>query len=203
MELPIVVSVDELNVGAFTNQIDLSVDVGPEGRRGSITFAGSGAPPSTPNSSVTDIYGMVDIFEPGDLYIRTGSGTPYYAYLYIYQQQPGGNVWTPICPLQPELYNGQLTFTFTTGVSAEIEIDLYDIFGTSTTAVPAVDFIIQATSVVSTSDVHVFSVKDVTVDNVNGLLKFKLNGRTLGATTVANASGSIVANISIGVKSYA
>lgn len=201
MELPIVVSVDEFNVGSFVNQIDLSVDVGPEGRRGSITFAGSGTPPETPTAAVTDIYGMVSIFEPGDLYIRTGTGTPYYAYLYIYQQNPGGNEWVPICPLQPDLYNNEVTLAFTAGVSAEIEIPFTDIFGTDTTSLAAADFIIQATCVDSGTDVHVAGIKTVTVDNGNGVLKLVFNGRTLGATTVANASGSIVTKLSIGVKS--
>lgn len=200
MEIPIVVSETEINVAGFVDQIDLSVDVGPEGRRGSITFSGPGLPPSSPNSSVTDIYGMVDVFEPGDLYIQTGSGTPNYAYLYIYQQQPGGDVWTAICPLQPHLYNSDLQFTFTAGVSDEKTILLDDIFGTATTTVPATDFIIQATAVMNDTNVHVFSVKSVAVDNGNGLLKIILNGRTLGATTVANASGNITINLSIGIK---
>lgn len=203
MELPIVVSVDELNVGSFVDQIDLSVDVGPEGRRGSITFAGSGAPPETPNTAVTDVYGMVSIFEPGDLYIRTGSGTPYYAYLYIYQQNPGGNEWVPICPLQPDLYNNQLTLVFTAGASAQVDIPFEDIFGTATTALAATDFIIQATGVDSGTDVHVIGVKTVNPNNGTGMLEIVFNGRTLDATTVANASGNVYANVTIGVKSSA
>lgn len=201
MELPIVVSVDELNVGGFVDQIDLSVDVGPQGRRGSITFAGNTIPPASPNSSVTDIYGMVDMFEPGDLYIKTGSGTPYYAYLYIYQQQPGGNVWTPICPLQPTLYTDVLQFSFTAGASATKSIPFTAIFGTATTTVPATDFIITATAVENDTNVYVFSVKTVAVNNGAGMLEVVLNGRTLGATTVAQSSGAITVNLSVAIKS--
>lgn len=200
MEIPIVVTETEINVAGFVDQIDLSVDVGPQGRRGSITFAGVGAPPSAPNSTVTDIYGMVDIFEPGDLYIRTGSGTPNYAYLYIYQQQPGGNEWSSICPLQPNLFNAQRQLTFTAGVSAEETISFNSIFGTSTTAIPADEFVIQATAVMNDTNVYVFSVKTVVVDNGAGLLRVVLNGRTLDATTVANASGDIDINLSIGIQ---
>lgn len=201
MELPIVVSVDEFNVGGFVDQIDLSVDVGPQGRRGSITFAGTDTPPVTPDASVTDFYGMVDIFEPGDLYIQTGSGTPYYAYLYIYQQQPGGNVWTPICPMQPNLYMGLQTFAFTAGVSSEEPILLNNILGTTITAIPASDFIVTATAVVSDTNSYALSVKTVTVDNDNNVLKIVLNGRTLAATTLANTSGDLPVNLSIGIKS--
>lgn len=201
MELPIVVSVDELNIGGFVDQIDLSVDVGPQGRRGSITFAGSGAPPTNPTSAVTDIYGMVDTFEPGDLYINTGVG-PLYAYLYIYQQAPGGDVWTPICPLSPTLYHSKLSFTFAAGTSATKNIDFNSIFGTSTTALSASDFIITATAVDSGgSNVHVVTVKTVTVNNGAGRLEVVLTGRTLGATTVANASGAIDINLAVGIRS--
>jgi hypothetical protein len=200
MEIPIVVTETEINVAGFVDQIDLSVDVGPRGRRGSITFAGSTLPPTSPDSSVTDIYGMVDVFEPGDLYVRTGTGAPNYAFLYIYQQQPGGNTWSPICPLQPYLYNERRSITFTTGLSAEVQVALTDIFGTAVTSVPATDFIIQATAVMNDTNAYNFSVKTVAVDNGAGLLRFFLNGRTLAATTVANASGAITINLSIGIQ---
>lgn len=200
MEIPIVVTETEVNIAGFVDQIDLSVDVGPQGRRGSITFSGFGVPPNSPNSSVTDIYGMVDVFEPGDLYIQTGSGTPNYAYLYIYEQHPGGNVWRTVCPLQPALYNSDLTFAFTDGVSAEKTILLTDILGTETTTLPDTDFIIQTTAVMNDTNVYAFSVKTVAVDNANGLLRVVLNGRQFGPTTVANASGNIVINFSVGIK---
>lgn len=200
MELPIVVSVDELNVGAFVSQLDLSVDVGPQGRRGSITFAGNGAPPTNPTTEVTNIYGMVDTFLPGDLYINTGVGAKY-SYLYIYQANPLGDEWVAICPINPILYYSKLSFTFTAGASATKNIPLTSIFGTSTTAIPASDFIISAVALDSGTNVHVFSVKSIAVDNGAGNLDVVLNGRTLAATTVANASGAIEILFSVGVKS--
>lgn len=200
MEIPIVVTEDEINVAGFVDQIDLSVDVGPQGRRGSITFSGPGSPPTAPDSSVTDIYGMVDVFEPGDLYIQTGSGTPNYAYLYIYQQHPGGNTWEPICPLQPALYNSDLVFTFTSGVSNAIEISLEDILGTTTTAIPGSDFILQATAAMNDSDVYIFSVKSAVVNNGTGLLSVVLNCKKIAGTTITAPTGNITVNTSIGIK---
>ena len=99
------------------------------------------------------------------------------------------------------MYYSKLSFTFTAGESATKSIPLTSIFGTSTTAIPASDFIISAVALDSGTNVHVFSVKSIAVDNGAGNLDVVLNGRTLAATTVANASGAIEILFSVGVKS--
>ncbi len=204
MEIPIVVNEDEINVAGFVDQIDLSVDVGPPGRRGSITFTGSGTPPTSPDSSVTDIYGMVDIFEPGDLYIKTGGSMTYYAYLYIYQQFPAGNAWTAICPLQPALYSDVLSFAFTAGASAAVTIPISDIFGTDTTTAVAADFIITANVIANDTNAYALSVKTVTKYNSSGsdYIDVVLNGRQISTVpTVTNLAATVSVNLSIGIRS--
>lgn len=100
MEIPIVVTETELNIAGFTDQIDLAVDIGPEGPRGSLIFTGSEQPPTTPPES-DPMFNNVDMFQSGDLYIRTMDGAD--SWLYKYKEAPGGAEWEQLFTVPPPL----------------------------------------------------------------------------------------------------
>jgi hypothetical protein len=103
----VVLSNDDLTVLAGPSTIELLVDIGPTGTRGSKFFVGIGDPNS--------ISGLGQILN--DMYINTAPGSDY-GYLYQYVAQPGGNSWVEVLRVNPTIYSKLHTVTFASGTSA-------------------------------------------------------------------------------------
>ena len=103
----VVVSNDDLTVLAGPSTVELLVDIGPTGTRGSKFFVGVGNPNSV--SISTKIL--------NDLYINSAPGSDY-GYLYQYVSQPGGDTWVEVLKLNPTIYSKLHTVTFASGTSA-------------------------------------------------------------------------------------
>lgn len=100
------------------SQIELQLDTGATGQRGSMTYVGSGLP----SSSTIPNYSLI---LPGDLYVNSAPGVNY-SWLYQYIVKPGGNTWEPILQLNPSLYNAIHQVAFVAG-AATISIPLGNI----------------------------------------------------------------------------
>jgi hypothetical protein len=103
----VVISNDDLTVLAGPSTVELLVDIGPTGTRGSKFFVGVGNPNSV--SISTKIL--------NDMYINSAPG-PDYGYLYQYVAEPGGNAWVEVLKLNPTIYSKLHTVTFASGTSA-------------------------------------------------------------------------------------
>jgi hypothetical protein len=103
--------------------IELQLDTGATGQRGSLAYIGAGLPSSSTIPNYSSIL-------PGDLYINTAPGANY-SWLYQYLVKPGGNTWEPILQLNPALYNAVHQVAFTAG-TATISIPLSNITSNST-----------------------------------------------------------------------
>lgn len=103
----VVLSNDDLTVLAGPSTVELLVDIGPTGTRGSKFFVGIG----NPNS----ISGLNQILN--DMYINTAPGEEY-GYLYQYVSEPGGNSWVEVLKINPGIYSKRYTVTFASGTSA-------------------------------------------------------------------------------------
>lgn len=91
-ELPIIVATNEITVGGFVDELQLEVDSGSPGLRGSKIFSGDIAPTGLPPSHA--YFGGISEFVTGDMFIvRAGSGT---GDIWEYRSQPGGNDWVKI-----------------------------------------------------------------------------------------------------------
>lgn len=110
-------SQDIVVLGGPTN-IEVQLDTGATGTRGSLAYAGSGLPSSSTIPNYSSIL-------PGDLYINISPGANY-SWLYQYLVKPAGNTWEPIVQLNPTLYNKIHTVAFTDG-SATLSIPLTNI----------------------------------------------------------------------------
>lgn len=88
MAINVVVSNDDLTVLGPPASIDLQVDIGPEGPRGSYIYSGF----SDPNT-VSGPF-LNNPAEIGDLYYRTSNNL-----IYQYSSQPGGDQWVAITNL--------------------------------------------------------------------------------------------------------
>jgi hypothetical protein len=115
----VLVNTDNIVVLGSPTKIDVSIDVGPTGQRGTKMIAGSGDPN---NSGV--IPSGEEIFI-GDFFINSSIASRY-SWLYRYSTGIGGTTWAPILKLQPTMYNKNIQTSFTDG-SASISIPLFDI----------------------------------------------------------------------------
>jgi len=89
MAINVVVTNDDLTVLGPPASIDLQVDIGPEGPRGSYIYSGFNDPNTVSGPFINNPQ------EVGDLYYRTSNNT-----IYQYTSQPGGDQWIEITSLQ-------------------------------------------------------------------------------------------------------
>jgi len=135
----VVLSTEDIVVLGPPNVIDLSVDVGPKGDRGSRIFSGSG----NPNN-----FGVIPDSEEvllGDLFINSSIASDY-SWLYVYASRPGTVSWVPTLKLQTPIYNKTIQASFNASGVANISIALEDIL--SDLSIIDVDrYIVQVTPI--------------------------------------------------------
>jgi hypothetical protein len=128
----VLLSNDDVTVLGPPEIVEVLVDIGPTGTRGSQVFAGIGDP--------NDIeIGQTPILN--DLYINASPGENY-GFMYQYVSQPGGDSWIQILSVNPTIYSKNHLTTFTSGV-AEIVIPVADIITITGTALSAENFSVQ------------------------------------------------------------
>ncbi len=129
----VLVSTPEITVLGPPTQLDVQLDVGPRGQRGSQTYVGSGLPSSSTIANYSDVL-------PGDLYINVAPGANY-SYLYQYVVRPAGNEWIEVLRIEPAIYRALFEVEFVAG-TAEISIPISNIT-TATAAFVADNFAIE------------------------------------------------------------
>jgi hypothetical protein len=127
----VVLSTVDLDVFGGPTSIDVSVDFGQTGTRGSRIWAGSGDP---------EVYLAAQDIKLFDLYINTNTEDNFYSWLYQYIIEVGNPAWVPILKLDPSQYSTIASTTFTAG-STTINIPISSITEDSGTVVA--DFIIR------------------------------------------------------------
>lgn len=128
---------DDLTVFGPPEVVELLVDIGPKGDRGSQTYVGSGEPNTL--MSGTTIFGKQVFLN--DLYINASPGADY-GYMYQYVSQPGGNLWVEILRINPTIYSKRFLTTYNNGVG-QIIIPISNIVTTSGTPLTSENFSIQ------------------------------------------------------------
>jgi hypothetical protein len=128
----VLLSNDDITVLGPPPIIEVLVDIGPKGTRGSQFFVGVGNPNivtigQTPNLN--------------DLYINASPGEEQ-GYLYQYQASPGGNSWVQVLNIYPTLFSINYDVTFESG-SAEVVIPIDDIITVTGTPLTAENFSVQ------------------------------------------------------------
>ncbi len=123
MTTEIVVSTDDLTVLAPPDTIELLLDFGPTGQRGSQIFSGIGEPADF--TSGGQIFGQ-DLYL-NDYYINAAPGSDY-SYLYQYRTGAGGsaNAWFKLIKINPTIYSAINDVYFTNG-DGTIEIPISNI----------------------------------------------------------------------------
>jgi hypothetical protein len=122
--IDVILESPELVVLGGPASIEVQLDTGATGQRGSTSYVGAGLPSSSTIPNYSSIL-------PGDLYINASPG-PNYSWLYQYLVKPGGNNWEPILSLNPALYNAVYEVSFVAG-EATVSIPVSTITTTTTT----------------------------------------------------------------------
>lgn len=184
MALSIPVNTDDLAIIAPPDIIEVAVDIGPTGQRGSKVFVGSGEPgPQTSNGT---IFGQ-DLYL-NDLYINVSPGTDY-SYMYQYISVPGANQWESILKINPALHARlDTTVDFTSGTSSTITVPISSIVTVTGAPLVASDFNVQHN--IKYSDLVSSSISDIQVSGSNlaitlKAMKYSGSWQALTATDVS------------------
>lgn len=182
MAINVVVNTDEITVLGPPTIIDVAVDVGEKGQRGSRIYTGIGDPADL---SLTDI-------QPYDIYINTSTGNQF-SWIYQYVAGISSYSWQPILKMQPYLYSTQVSATFTSG-NASIVIPISSI--TSVSGISDVSkYVVQVTPVYSKPIALTISSKSINVGITE--LTINLSAVEFTSTTPALSSGTIPLEITI------
>jgi hypothetical protein len=133
----VILSNDDITVLGPPETVELLVDIGPTGERGSKFFVGTGEPNAL-TSNQTIFSEEIYLY---DMYINAAPGTNY-GYMYQYVSEPGGNTWSQVLKISPTLYSKNQTITFTSG-EASITVPIANIVTVSGTPLTASNFNIQ------------------------------------------------------------
>ena len=128
----VLLSNDDVTVLGPPNTVEVLVDIGPTGTRGSQVFVGVGDPNVFP-------IGQTPLLN--DLYINVSPGADY-GYMYQYVSEPGGNTWIQILEISPTLYSQLHTTTYVDGV-AQIVIPISNIVTVTGSPLVSTNFVVQ------------------------------------------------------------
>jgi hypothetical protein len=183
---------DNVTVLGGPSSVNVSVDFGVQGERGSNFFVGYGVP----GLSTTVIGQIPQIF---DMYINVSSSDPKYLYLYQYQNVDGSYSWVELLKLITNTYNQNSTTTFTAG-SATINIPVVAVVPPETVgSLSASNFSIQH-SILGTSPIA-SSLSVGTLATISGVLSIPItiSAAIFNGTTWSNLTGQKTVQLSITV----
>lgn len=117
----VILSTENLTVLGGPSRINLDLEVGPQGQRGTFIFPGT-VNPNSPEAAVF-FTSAPQVF---DLYVISDPGSSDYLQLYQYINQDGQLVWVESLSLRIDSYSTTRPVLFTNGLG-EVEIDLSDL----------------------------------------------------------------------------
>lgn len=180
MAIDTIISNDELVVVGPPASVSVSVDIGPQGERGSQFYSGVGTPAQNAPS-------LVDA-KINDLYINRLLGGNY-GVVYKLNAVPGGSSWQPILKFQPISYSIQKLVNFASGTGS-ISIPLADFYSSAPEGLSANTILIQATA--ELDNPAFVSVSNKEIKEVSAVKTFvaELKGAEFSSGSTSLISGS-------------
>jgi hypothetical protein len=184
MAIDTIISNDELVVVGPPASVSVSVDIGPQGERGSQFYSGIGAPTLPQN-----IASLVDA-KINDLYINRLLGGKY-GVVYKLNAIPGGSSWEEILKFQPISHSIQKIVNFTSGTGS-VSIPLADFYSSAPENLNPNTILIQAISELNNPAFISISNKDIqTVSSVKTFIA-ELKGAEFSSGSISLISSSAV-----------
>jgi hypothetical protein len=189
MAIDTIISNDELVVVGPPASVSVSVDVGPQGERGSQFYSGVGLPTAAANVAT-----LVDA-KVNDLYINRLLGGNY-GVVYKLNAIPGGTAWQEILKFQPISHSIQKLVDFTSGTGS-ISIALADFYSSAPENLDPDTILIQATA--ELNNPAFVSISNKNIQNVSSVKTFiaELKGAQLSSGSVSLISASVPVNLYI------
>jgi len=182
MAIDTIISNDELVVVGPPASVSVSVDIGPQGERGSQFYSGVGTPAQNALS-------LVDA-KINDLYINRLLGGNY-GVIYKLNATPGGSSWQAVLKFQPISHSVQKLVNFTSG-SGSISIPLADFYSSAPESLDPNTILIQATSELNNPAFISISNKDIQIVSSVKTFIAELQGAELSSGSVSLISASAV-----------
>lgn len=183
----VLVETDDLVVLGPPTNIDISLDIGPQGQRGSLFFVGSG------NPNVAGVLPSGQTFYVGDAFINASTASNY-GWLYFYVTTPSGNTWVPALRLQPSIYSSKTSVLFDSDGEGLITIPTANIVADVTIS-DEEKYIVQITPINSNPAALSITSKTILGPNLNIFVKgIKYNG-----SSWSNLTGIVDLQVTISV----
>ena len=182
MAIDTIISNDELVVVGPPASVSVSVDIGPQGERGSQFYSGVGTPAQNAAS-------LVDA-KVNDLYINRLLGGNY-GVVYKLNAVPGGSSWQSVLKFQPISHSVQKIVSFTSGTGS-ISIPLADFYSSAPENLNPDTILIQATAELNNPAFVSISNKDI--QDVSAVKTFiaELKGAQFSSGSTSLISSSAV-----------
>jgi hypothetical protein len=189
------VSTDDVKVIGGTANVNVEVDFGPKGDRGSLFLVGYGDPAEVITSTV-----LQDL----DIYINILTTDSKYLMVYQFQDINGTKEWVETSKLMTDKYSVNKSVSFTDGLATEnIDFKVSNIVPTSLiSGLAASNFNIQCTFSNPTKPVaHSIAVKPITIEAGTGdiILPVSLNAAEFSGSAWTGLSGSHIVHFLITV----
>ncbi len=167
-------------------QIDVSVNVGQRGPRGSRFFVGDGDP------NFPGVVPAGETPELGDVFVNASTASQY-GWLYVYLRTPSGNQWVSALRLQPSVYAKKSLVIFSGG-TAIVSIPLSNI-------VPDVIITDVDRYIVSLESEHPnpVAMSITSKDIIGSNLVFTLKAVEYSSSSWSDLVGTVLLNITISV----
>ena len=184
MAIDTIISNDELIVVGPPASVSVSVDIGPQGERGSQFYSGVGLPTAAAN-----VASLVDA-KVNDLYINRLLGGNY-GVVYKLNATPGGTLWQSILNFQPISHSIQKLVNFTSGTGS-ISIPLADFYSTAPENLDPDSILVQATA--ELNNPAFVSISNKNIQDVSSVKTFiaELKGAEFSSGSTSLISSSAV-----------
>jgi hypothetical protein len=190
MAVEVLVNTEEITVLGPPPVVNVQLDIGATGIRGSKVFVGTGSPSLFTSSG--SIFSQ-DLYL-NDLYINNAPGEEY-SYMYQYISSLGTNTWVPILKINPTVYSRNFLQTFTSGTTS-ILIPIADIVETTGTPLTEENFSIKFSighSNPTASSINAVSIVGASSDT----LSISLKAAELDAGTWSSLSETVTVHMLI------
>jgi hypothetical protein len=184
MAIDTIISNDELVVVGPPASVSVSVDIGPQGERGSEFYTGVGTPAQNAVS-------LVDA-KVNDLYINRLLGGNY-GVVYKLNAVAGGSSWQAILKFQPISHSIQKLVDFTAG-SGSVSVSLADFYSSAPESLDPNSILVQATAELNNPAFISISNKNIQDVGSPAVKTFiaELKGAELSSGSVSLLSSSAV-----------
>lgn len=192
MSVEVLVNTDDITVLGPPPIVNVQLDIGATGVRGSKVFVGTGTPNSLTSGGT--IFGQTLYLN--DLYINNAPGEEY-SYMYQYISSLGTNTWTPILKINPTIYSRNFLQTFTTG-STTILVPIADIVENTGTPLTEENFSIKFS--IGHSNPTASSITGVSIVGASSdTLSISLKAAELDSGTWSSLSSTVTVHLLITV----